>query len=90
MSDTPVDSPIVVNPNPLPAQALVAVRSLLILAGGIAVGRGWLTNEQLSILVGAILVLGPIIYQQFASRRNTAKLATLAEAAPNTVAVVKS
>lgn len=82
-------TPIVVNPNPLPTQAWVAVRDVLKVAGGVLVTRGLVTDAQLETLVGAVLVVAPIIWAQYRARRDKAKMTLLAQAAPNSVGVVR-
>ena len=37
-------------------------RYILIAGGGVAVGKGWITNEQLLTIVGAIGSVGAIIW----------------------------
>lgn len=86
---TTPDSPIVVNPNPVPQQAWVAIRDVLKVAGGVLVAKGALDNGTLEILLGAFMVLAPMAWAQVRARRQTRQLTTLADAAPNRVAVVK-
>jgi hypothetical protein len=38
------------------------LRYILIAAGGIAVGKGWVTNEQLVTIVGAIGSVGAVVW----------------------------
>lgn len=82
--------PIVVDPNPTAAMVWVAIRSLLFAAGGFFVGKGWVTQEVVEAVVGAVMVLGPAAYVLLKSRQNTAKLTRLASVAPNDVAQVKT
>jgi hypothetical protein len=86
---TTPDTPIVVNPNPVPQQAWVAIRDVLKVLGGYLVGRGLLDAQTLEILLGAFLVIGPMVWAQLRTRRQTAQLTVVADAAPNRVAVVK-
>lgn len=86
---TTPDTPIVVNPNPVPQQAWVAIRDVLKVAGGVLVAKGALDDATLEILLGAFLVIGPMVWAQVRARRQTAQFTTLADVAPNRVAVVK-
>lgn len=82
-------TPIVVNPSPVVSQVWIAVRDILKIGGGVLVAKGIVTDGQLETLLGAVLVLGPVIWSQYRARRDRAKEVVLAEAAPNTVGVVK-
>lgn len=83
------DTPIVVNPNPAPQQVWVAIRDVLKVVGGVLVAKGSLDSATLEILLGAFLIIGPMVWAQVRTRQTTAKLTVLADAAPNRVAVVK-
>jgi uncharacterized membrane protein YraQ (UPF0718 family) len=48
------------------------VRYVLIGVGGIAVGKGWVTNEQLVTLVGAIGSIGAVVWGLFVKSGTTA------------------
>lgn len=48
------------------------LRYLLIAGGGIAVGKGWITNEQLLTIVGAIGSVGAIGWGLFVKSGTTA------------------
>lgn len=91
MTDTiePVETPIVVDPNPVPAQTWVAIRDVLKILGGILVTRGVLDAAQLETVIGVVLILGPVIWAQLKARKTVARLTVLAEAAPNSVGQVK-
>jgi hypothetical protein len=86
---TTPDTPIVVNPNPVPQQVWVAIRDVLKVVGGVLVAKGTLDAATLETLLGAFLIIAPMVWAQVRTRNNTAKLTTLADAAPNRVAVVK-
>lgn len=47
-------------------------RYILIAGGGIAVGKGWITNEQLLTAVGAIGSIGAVIWGLFVKSGTTA------------------
>jgi len=84
-----VDPPIMVNPSALPDQTMVAIRVILIFFGGIAVQRGWMSNEEMLSLVGALLVIGPTIWAILSARKNKAEKVVMADALPNYIAQVK-
>ena len=48
------------------------LRYLLIAGGGIAVGKGWITNEQLLTAVGAVGTLGAIAWGMYVKIGTTA------------------
>lgn len=48
------------------------VRYILIGVGGIAVGKGWVTNEQLVTIVGAIGSIGAVAWGLFVKSGTTA------------------
>jgi glycerol-3-phosphate dehydrogenase len=54
-------------------QFLGALRNLTMLGCGIAIGHGWITAEQSTLIVGAIVSLGPLAWSYFA-HTNAAKL----------------
>ena len=58
-------------------QVLGLVRNLLALGGGIAVGRGWLNSEQLTLIGGAAGTLIPLAWTLFA-HTDSAKIAAVA------------
>lgn len=83
-------TPIVVNPNPVPAQVWIAVRDVLKIGGGLLVARGVVSDAELETILGALLIIGPVVWSQIRARRDREKLTVVAEAAPNSVAVVKA
>ena len=48
------------------------LRYILIAGGGVAVGKGWITNEQLLTLVGAIGSIGAVVWGLFVKSGTTA------------------
>lgn len=48
------------------------VRYILIGVGGIAVGKGWVTNEQLVTIIGAIGSIGGVVWGLFVKSGTTA------------------
>lgn len=58
-----------------------AVRSILIAIGATLVARGYLTDENANSIVGALLVIGPLIWgvaQKFMAEREAKKRETVA------------
>lgn len=41
------------------------LRYILIAGGGVAVGKGWITNEQLLTIVGAVGSIGAVVWGLF-------------------------
>lgn len=54
------------------------IRYILIAGGGVAVGKGWITNEQLLTIVGAIGSVGAIVWGLFVKAGTTAVPDTVA------------
>lgn len=88
MSETPT-TPILVDPNALPAIGAVVLRYALQALGGFLVARGWIDGDAVEAIVSGSLVVVPMAYAAVRASRNRAKLVTIAAAAPNDVAVVK-
>lgn len=87
-----MDKPIEVSASPIPAQAMSALRVLLMTVGATLTQRGYLSEGDLASLevaVPAVVTLALFAWSQWATRINAKKLAVTAEAAPNTVAVTK-
>jgi|SRR6267142_688453 len=57
-------------------QVLGLVRNLLMLGGGIAVGKGWLTTDQITLIGGAGASIIPLVWTFFA-HTDSAKLAAV-------------
>lgn len=66
-----------------------AARYLIVTLGSFAVGRGWVDAEQLPGIATAIVTIGTALYGLYRTYRTKSDLVTTAEAAPNSVAVVK-
>lgn len=88
MTDS-TDMPIEVNPSALPGQVVSLLRTVLVTLGGYLVGRGLLTNEQMLTVVGAAIPIISGIYGLYVQYSKKKREVVLAEAAPNSVAVVK-
>lgn len=87
MTDT--STPIVVTTGALPATAASVLRYALTTLGGYLVARGWLAGDTAEMLTTVILVIAPLVYGAWLTQHNKARLVTVAEAAPDSVAVVK-
>lgn len=82
--------PIVVSDSALPATIAAALRYVLGLAGSFAVGKGWVAEGDVPSIVAAVsgvIAIAYGLYKTFHTRRN---LIIAAEAAPDSVAQVKS
>lgn len=84
----PEETPVVVKESAVPAQTLTAFRSLLLALGSYAVGRGWIDDGILQALVPVVLIVGPLLWSQLATRKKQAQLVTLAQRVPDSVAKV--
>jgi hypothetical protein len=81
--------PIVVNPDQTAAQFGVALRYALTLVGGYLVAKGWIGKDLVELVTTLALTFGPFAYAAYRSHQQKRALVTVAEAAPNSVAVVK-
>lgn len=81
---------ITVDPNPTVPMIWGAIRIILGALGGSLVTQGILTEENLNTILGAVMVILPALWVAYLNRKNTKKLAVLADAAPSAVAEVKS
>jgi hypothetical protein len=89
-----VQTPIVVDPDPLKAQAAAIGRDIAILIGGSTAVIGFLSHGDLNGLkdwigsasavtfIGLLLAAGSSIYRQIKTRSDKAKMAALADSAP--------
>lgn len=84
----PVATPITVSASALPAQAQTSLRAALIALGGWLVGRGYISNDLLQAIVPIALIVGPAVWGLLKARSNNAKLQTLANHVPDSVAKV--
>ncbi len=84
------DTPIIVTDNTLEGQIATLARYILTAVGSFALGRGWLDNEALQLLTGLVTVAAPTAYGIWKTYQTKVERITLAEAAPDTKAVVVS
>lgn len=57
-------------------QILSLVRQIVALGGGIAIGRGWLTADQLTLITGIVTALVPLVWGVYA-HTNSSKMASV-------------
>jgi len=67
-------------------QVLSAVRWLVSVGGGYAVGRGWITTDQITYILGAAVAIVPLVFS-FMVHTDTAKLKAV-EAMPDIAKIV--
>lgn len=53
--------------------ALSSLRTILAVAGGFAVGRGWITTEQSAEIIGVLVALVPLVWGVWNSYTTEAK-----------------
>lgn len=86
-------SPIVVSATPAPDQLVVALRQLFTVLGTSATALGathlgsWL--GQAAVVVGPLVTVAVLVMGQLHQRHQSTKLAAMANALPDAVAVVK-
>ena len=83
------DEPIQVNASPLPDQLWSGLRQIAPAAMAFALGRGWIPDDAAPLVAAIGLMVWPIVASQIKTRERSQNLATLAQAAPDNVAVVK-
>lgn len=94
-------TPIIVNPNPAKDQIATATRDIALLLAALPalialLGKrdvigivNYLASAEGSTVLGMIVAAGVVAWRQVIARRKKAELVTVAEAAPNKVAVVE-
>lgn len=55
----------------LTPELLGAIRILLMTAGGFAVGKGWVDENTLGMIVGALVTLGTAAFSMYAKRASS-------------------
>lgn len=100
MSDTP-ETPIVVNASPVVAQVNTALRDIALVATAVPaltalLGKHdmlglikWAASSEAAPAVSVGVSVGVFVWRQIHARRNRAEKVAMAEAAPDSVAVVK-
>lgn len=69
--------------------ALTIARYVMVAAGGIFVSRGYLTDEQLNDVIGAILIVVPTLWGAYLAWRNNEQKKRMADPLPNSIAETK-
>lgn len=85
----PDNSPIIVNEAQTAANLGVALRYGLTTIGAWAIGKGYITSDLLQALVGLVTVVAPAAWAFWRSHEQKKALVKIANAAPNSVAVVQ-
>lgn len=83
------NAPIVVNGQTLPGTLAAALRYLIAMVGTFAVARGWVDTAAVDGISTVIVTIATVVYGLWKTRNTREKLVTAAEAAPNSVAIVK-
>ena len=81
-----MNKPIIAPAGPGGDQLFAGLRQVLLMAGGGLVSRGYVTEGDLEILVGAFVILGTFAYGQWKTRRRASDLGELADHVPNSIA----
>lgn len=93
-------TPIVVDPSPVTSQVYTGLRDIAILLSGctallgfvskhdLAGAIGWLQSNAAIPFVATCIAIGTFAFRQWKARQDKAEKVVLAQAAPNSVAVV--
>lgn len=85
---TAVTPPMEVTDNTLVGQLTTLARYILTSFGSYALGKGWIDDELLQLLVGLTAVVVPTAYGVYKSYTNKTRLIIAADAAPDNIAKV--
>ncbi len=80
--------PIEVTDSTLEGQIATFARYLLTTLGGYALGKGWIDGDLLQLLTGLVTIAGPTAYGIYKTYTAKTRLITVAQSAPDSVAVV--
>jgi hypothetical protein len=80
--------PLEVSTDQIQGQVTTAARYIVTTLGGYALGKGWIDNDLLQVLVGIVTILAPAAYGVYRTFTQKSQLITVAKAAPNSVATV--
>lgn len=83
------DEPITVPASPWPEQLWTTARQIVPPVVAFAMGRGWLASDTAAMLAAVGVGLYPIVMGQLKTWDRSKKLATLADAVPDALAVTK-
>ncbi len=67
-------------------QVLSGARSIVAILGGYAIGRGWITTDQLTLITGVVVAIIPLMLG-IRANTNSAKMASV-EAMPDVQKIV--
>lgn len=91
MAEEPeVTTPIVVPATSTTGELEATIRQLIQLTGGVLLAYGVIDQQKWAAISALLPVLGSIAWSIWRVRRNHAKLLTVAEAAPDSVATVQT
>lgn len=83
------DAQIVISRSALMEQLGGVARAALFTGGGWMVSKGWLDDGLVQAIVPALMIAGPLLWQQIRIRRSQRMKVKLANKLPDAVAVVK-
>lgn len=84
------DAPLEVSDGTLFGQIATLLRYLVTTVGGYALGRGWIDGQLLQVITGIVTVALPTAYGIWKTYTTKKSLIITANAAPDSVAIVKS
>ncbi|TCD04284.1 hypothetical protein EYB45_08540 [Erythrobacteraceae bacterium CFH 75059] len=84
----PITPPIHVPASSLGEQITTLLRYVVTAVGGYALGRGWIDDDLLQMLIALVTIAVPSALGIYRTWRNQRKLRTVAEMVPNSIAVV--
>lgn len=90
MTDTiPTTPPIVVDSSAIPSGLMLGLRQVALAAGSYLIGRGYLSADTATAIGSVLLIVAPVVWGQVRSYLKKRQDVTIANAAPDSVAVVK-
>ena len=82
-------TPMTVQADPIVEQLGTAGRYLLTIIGGYAIANGWLDAGAVEFITAIALTIAPLAYGVWRTWRERRRLVVAANAAPDSIAVVK-
>lgn len=82
-----MNKPIVAPSGPGGDQLAAGFRQLLLMLGGAAVTRGYVSEAEVEMLVGAAVLIGTFLYGQWKTRKRARDLGEIADHVPNSIAM---
>lgn len=89
MNDYDPRPTVTVPASPIGAQASSAVRDVLKILGTLLVSKGVIESSWVEPLVGAVMVLGPIMWSQLSVLRKHTRMIIMANELPDDVVQIK-